>query len=55
MPRKSDIKQIDRICKKLRLTRGQRRLLHDEIAGQNYGLDEIRQMAREIKKLHPNK
>ena len=52
---KDDIKQIDRILREEGLTRGQRRLLHDEITGQQLSLEEIRQIAREIKELYPNK
>lgn len=52
---KEDIKQIDRIVKEEGLSRGQRRILHDEISGQDHSLEEIRQVAREIKKLYPNK
>jgi hypothetical protein len=51
---KEDIKQIDRIAKEEGLSRGQRRILHDEISGQDYSLEEIRQIAREIKRLYPN-
>jgi len=52
---KADIKEIDRIVKEEGLSRGQRRLLHDEISGQNCTLAEIRELAREIKRLYPNK
>ena len=34
---------------------GQRRLLHDAITKQNYTLEEIKEIAQEIKELHPNK
>jgi len=30
-------------------------LLHEEMSGQGLSLDEIREMAREIKRLYPNK
>ncbi len=52
---KDDIKEIDRIVREEGLTRGQRRLLHEEITGQNLSLEEIRAIAREIKELYPNK
>jgi hypothetical protein len=55
MSRKDDIKQIDRIVKEEELSREQPRLLHDEISGQGLSLDEIREIAREIKRLYPNK
>lgn len=55
MPRKPDIKAIDRIVKEVGLTRGQRRLLHDAITGQGLSLEEIRQMAEFIKVHYPNK
>lgn len=54
MPRKPDIREIDRIVKEEGLSREQRRLLHDEITGQDLSLDEIREIAREIKKFYPN-
>jgi hypothetical protein len=53
--RKRDIKEIDRIVKEEGLSREQRRLLHDEITGQDLSLEEIREIAREIKELYPNK
>jgi hypothetical protein len=52
---KKDIKEIDRIVKEEGLSKGQRRLLHEEITGQTLSLDEIREIARQIKELHPNK
>lgn len=55
MPRKPDIKKIDRIVKELSLSRYQRRKLHDAIAGENFSLEEIRQIAEEIKRLYPKK
>ena len=55
MPRKDDIREIDRIVKEEGLSREQRRMLHDEISGQELSLDEIREIAREIKDLYPNK
>lgn len=55
MTRKQDIKLIDRIVKEEKLTKGQRRLLHEEITGQNLTEQEIREAAREIKKLYPKK
>ncbi len=53
MPKK-DIKEVDRIVREEGLSKDQRRLLHEEITGQNLSLDEIRQIAREIKELYPN-
>lgn len=53
--RKEDIRQIDRIVREEGLSREQRRMLHDEISGQNLSLDEIRAIAREIKELYPNR
>src|SRR4051812_2142723 len=53
--RKADIKQIDRIAKEEDLSRGQRRMLHDEVEGQGSTLEEIREIAKEIKRNHPNK
>ena len=50
-----DIKQIDRIVKEEGLSIGQREILHEEIARQGYTLEEIRDVAREIKELYPNK
>lgn len=55
MPRKADIKAIDRIVREIGLSKGQRRLLHDEITKQNYSLEDIRKIAKEIRKLYPNK
>ncbi|HXG08696.1 MAG TPA: hypothetical protein VNK04_02810 [Gemmataceae bacterium] len=53
--RKPDIKEIDRIVNEEGLSREQRRMLHEEITGQNLSLEEIREIAREIKELYPNK
>lgn len=55
MARKLDIKEIDRIVKEVGLSKAQRRLLHDEITKQALSLEEIRKIAEEIKKLHPNR
>jgi hypothetical protein len=55
MTRKQDIKEIDRIVKELELSKGQRRLLHDEISGQELSLEDIREIAKEIKDGYPNK
>jgi hypothetical protein len=52
---KKDIKEIDRIVKEEGLSKGQRRLLHEEITGQELSLEEIREIARQIKELYPNK
>jgi len=48
MARKTDIKQIDRIVEKTGLSKAQRRILHDEITGQDLTLDEILEIAKEI-------
>ena len=55
MAGKLDIKAIDRIVEQVGLTRAQRRLLHDEITKQGYSLEEIREIAEQIKKLYPKK
>ncbi len=55
MARKLDIKQIDRIVKEEGLTQGQRELLHRAITKEGYPLEEIREIAKEIKELYPNK
>lgn len=52
---KQDIKEIDRIVQEEGLSREQRRLLHDEITGQDFSLEDIRQIAKDIKELYPNK
>ncbi|TBR20330.1 hypothetical protein EPO15_13300 [bacterium] len=46
--RKPDIIFIDRLVKKYRLDVCQRRVLHQEIRGQNYSDEEIEEIAREI-------
>ncbi len=53
--RKPDINEIDRIVREEGLSREQRRLLHEEITGQNMPLEKIREIAREIKQLYPKK
>jgi RHS repeat-associated protein len=55
MGRKADIKQVDRIVDELKLTKDQRRLLHDEITGQRLSIDEIREIAEDIRRQFPNK
>ena len=55
MARKLDIKAIDRIVKDLGLSKEQRRLLHDEITKQGYTLEEILDIAKQIKELYSNK
>ena len=52
---KRDIKEMDRIVREEGLSHEQRRLLHEEITGQQLSLEEIRKRAREIKQLYPNK
>jgi hypothetical protein len=54
MAKKPDIKQIDRIVNEEGLTIGQREILHEEITKQGYTLEEIREIAKEIKELYPN-
>jgi hemolysin activation/secretion protein len=55
MPRKDDIREIDLIVKEEGLSKEQRQLLHREITGEQLSLKEIRELAREIKELYPNK
>jgi len=55
MAKKLDIKAIDRIVKELGLSKEQRRLLHDEITKQGYSLEEILEIAKQIKDLYPSK
>ena len=60
MPRKRDIKLIDRVQRKYNLTNGQRELLHDEMealksAGEQLFTEAIEELAQEILKLYPNK
>lgn len=59
MPRKADIKLVDRVVKEFHLSKGQRRLLHGEIQRSKIGRDlipeKIRELAAEIVKLYPNK
>jgi RHS repeat-associated protein len=53
--RKPDIKAIDRVAKELKLSRGQRRMLHDEISGQGLSMREIKDIALDIARNNPNK
>jgi hypothetical protein len=46
---------IERIVRELGLSAWQRRRLHDEISGQNLTEEEIWEIARQIKRLFPNK
>ncbi len=55
MAKKLDIKQIDTIVKEEGLSIAQREILHEEITKQGYTLEEIRELAKEIKQLYPNK
>jgi hypothetical protein len=55
MTRKADIKLIDRVQKMVGLSRGQRRILHDEITGRRLTFREILSEAREIKRRYPGK
>jgi len=42
-------KQVDDVVRMLRLNKDERRLLHMEISGQNFGFQEILQIGKEIK------
>jgi hypothetical protein len=53
--RKADIRQIDRIVREEGLSREQRRMLHEEITGQQLSLEKIREIAKQIKELYPNR
>lgn len=55
MPRKRNIRTIDRIAREFGLNRAQRRLLHQEISGAQLSVAEIRSRAREIRRLYPRK
>ena len=55
MVRKNDIKLIDTIVRIVGLTRGQRRLLHDEISGRDLNYRQILQEAKDIKRRFPRK
>jgi hypothetical protein len=55
LAKKRDLKQIDCIVKEEGLTQGQRELLHRAITKEGYSLEEIREIAKEIKELYPNK
>jgi hypothetical protein len=52
---KQDIQEINRIVNEEGLSPERRRLLHEEISGQNFSLEQIREIAWEIKKLYPRK
>ena len=55
MTRKPDIIVIDKNAKQLKLNDYQRRMLHDEITGQNYELKVIREIAEYIKRMFPKR
>lgn len=59
MPRKPDLRMIDCVVKELGISRELRRLLHDEMAkrklDQDLSEDEVREIAKEIQCLYPNK
>ena len=55
MGRKDDTKQIDAIAAKAGLTKGQRRILHEWISGQDMSYRDILEVAYDVKKLFPNK
>jgi RHS repeat-associated protein len=55
MGRKADIKDIDKIVNKTGLNKDQRRILHDEITGQDLSLDEIAEIARDIAQRMPKR
>ena len=54
MAHKADIKLINSIVKKCKLSHAQRDLLHDWIHGQDLGRKEIIELAEMIKQLYPN-
>jgi hypothetical protein len=55
MVRKNDIKLIDSVVRKLKLSRDQRQLLHEIIDRPNMTYQEIMELAREIRQDYPNK
>ena len=55
MTRKVDIKLVDSVVRKLRLSRDQRKLLHRAIHGQALSYREIMELAKEIERDYPRK
>jgi hypothetical protein len=55
MVRKDDTRQVDSIVRKLKLSREQRRRLHDEIHGRNLTYKEILEEAEQILRDHPER
>lgn len=55
MARKADIKATDKIVKDVGLSKGQRRLLQNEITKQGFSIEEILETAKEIKIQFPKK
>jgi hypothetical protein len=55
MVRKDDTRQVDSIARKLKLSREQRRLLHDEIHGRSLTYREILEEAEQILRDHPER
>ena len=55
MPRKKDIKQIDAVVRRLRLSKEQRELLHRAIHGEKLTYRELLEEAKAIRKDYPNR
>jgi hypothetical protein len=55
MTRKRDIKQIDAVVRKLKLSKEQRQLLHQVIHGENLTFRELLEVAREIQEDYPSR
>lgn len=55
MSRKRDIKLVDEVARRLKLSKEQRRLLHLVVTGQGFGFREIEEIGRDIKQDYPNK
>jgi len=54
--RKADLRQIDRIANEVGgLTPVQRQILHRWISKKNLPLNEIKELAKQVKELYPNK
>ena len=55
MTSKRDIRQVNAVVRKLRLSKEQRRLLHEELRGQDLTHAEILERARDIRRDYPGK
>jgi len=55
MVRKDDTRQVDSIVRKLKLSKEQRRYLHDEIHGRSLTYKEILAEAEQILRDHPER